>query len=98
MQNTPAALEHAVKFWGESVCEISPSRRFLAMLALNQKRTEIAADVLPMNTNYTLDMNLRLLLMAELGDWKGVCDLLYEIKSNRLVGKRYRIYTGVVSY
>lgn len=73
------------------------SRRFLAILALNQKRPEIGLDVIPENSDYTLDMNIRLLLMTETGDWNGICDLLYKIKTNRLKNQRYRVFTQVVS-
>lgn len=86
-----------LKFWGESVPEVDQSKRFLAMLALNQKRPEFVLDVLPKNSDYTTDMNINLLLMTELGDWNGICDLFYKIKSNRLTGKRFRVYTEVVS-
>lgn len=100
LQNTTEALEHTLKLWGESVSqsifEIDQSKRFLAMLALNQKRPEIALDVLPKNSDYTADMNINLLLMTQLGDWNGICNLLYKIKSNRLIGRRFRVYTEVV--
>lgn len=99
MQNTHEALEHALNFWGESsnCVELDQSKRFLAMLALNQKMLEIVLDVLPENSDYTVDMNIKLLLMTETGDWNGICDLLYKIKTNRLKSLRYRVFAPVVS-
>lgn len=97
LKNSPEALEQAIKIYKDSSFAMDQSKSFLAMLALNQKRPDIALDVLPMDSEFTLDMNLMLLLMAELGNWKGVCDLLHKIKSNREKGRRYRVYNEVVS-
>lgn len=69
------------------------------MLALNQKQTELALSLTSEAAYYTADLNIKLLLMTELNDWNGVCDLLFKIKTNgqRSDGKRYRVSTQVVS-
>lgn len=70
-------------------------RFFEAMLAFNQNNFELAL-ILADDDDF-LAKNIKLLVKSQLNDWSGVCDLLYEIKSNRSYGMRYRVTTDVVS-
>lgn len=74
---------------------------FAAMLALNQKEPKLALSILSESENFTASMNIKLLAMAQLNDWKGVADLLCLIKTKRWQktnGKTYRVSTDVVHF
>lgn len=94
MQNTAEALQYAMHEWDEH--KSGASLHFVAMLAFNQKKFDLALNLLG-NTDFLTAINIKLLAMTELNDWKGVCDLLYKIKTNRSIERNYRIFTEVVS-
>lgn len=94
MQNTPEALQYAIKEWNEDIS--GANLHFIAMLAFNQKKYYLVLRLLG-NNEFLTAVNVKLLAMTELNDWKGVCNLLYKIKTNRSIEKSYRISTEVVS-
>lgn len=83
----------------ECESDIDKHRRidFVAMLAFNQKRFDVALNLLRDN-DYLPANNIKLLSMTELNDWKGAHNLLLNIETNGPVDKRYRISKEVVSY
>lgn len=97
MQNTPELLQYSmdVRKACKSIEDQRKGRYFEAMLAMNMNQLELA--LILADGDDILANNIRLLAMSKLNDWTGVCDLLYKIKTNRLHGERYRVYTEVVS-
>lgn len=98
MQNTAESLQYSIDVRNE--CKSEEDKRkttdFEAMLAINQKRFELALSLID-DADHLASINIKLLAMTELNDWTGVCDLLYKIKTNRLNGTRYRVSTEVVN-
>lgn len=97
MQNTPELLQYSMDV--RKTCESAEDHRkgiyFEAMLAMNLNQLEHALVLA--DDDDILANNIKLLAMSKLNDWTGVCDLLYKIKTNRLHGERFRVYTEVVS-
>lgn len=98
MQNTPESLQYAIDLQSECESDIDRNWRidFVAMLAFNQNRFDLALSLLA-GDDFLPANNIRLLAMAELNDWTGVCNLLRKIEINGPIDKRYRISTEVVS-
>lgn len=104
-QNTPESFQHAQDLRNDSnnksEPEMSQSKCFAAMLALNRKEPKLALSILSKSENYTAPMNIKLMAMAELNDWHGVADLLCLIITKRWQetnGKNYRVSTEVVIF
>lgn len=94
MQNTSDAFQYAINEWNEH--DGGRNLYFVAMLALNQKKFDLALRLIGHNDSLTA-INIKLLAKTELNDWKGVCDLLYKIIKNRSIERSYRICADVVS-
>lgn len=98
MQNTHESLQYAINLQNECESDIDKNRRidFVAMLAFNQKKYDLALSLLGDN-HYLPANNIKLLTMTELNDWNGANNLLHKIETNGPIDKRYRVSREVVS-
>ncbi|XP_031628642.1 pentatricopeptide repeat-containing protein 2, mitochondrial-like [Contarinia nasturtii] len=81
--NTPKHLDYALNVWADSVKEhqMDQSASFLAMLAINQSKPEIALEVLPPDNKRFSTANVRLIALSECGRFNEAGNTMKDILS-----------------